>query len=120
MVSAGAVSDGAAEACGRNRNRAAGLPGTIKILFHGLMRGTGPTQSEPAAMQQLALDGYDPVFGARPLKRLIQREVVDRIANEMVAGHIMEGAKVTVDMNWEGEYSARVENPQVLTATPVE
>ena len=73
-----------------------------------------------AAMQQLALDGYDPVFGARPLKRLIQREVVDRIANEMVAGHIMEGAKVTIDMNWEGGYFVKVENPQELTATPVE
>ena len=34
----------------------------------------------PAAMEHLAIDGYDPVYGARPLKRLIQREVVDRIA----------------------------------------
>ena len=66
------------------------------------------------AMQQLALDGYDPVFGARPLKRLIQREVVDRIASEMVAGHVMEGAKVTIDQNFEGEYVCRVENPANL------
>jgi ATP-dependent Clp protease ATP-binding subunit ClpB len=73
----------------------------------------------PAAMQQLALDGYDPVFGARPLKRLIQREVVDRIANEMVAGHIMEGAKVTVDMGIDGDYFATIENPQELVAEPV-
>ena len=73
----------------------------------------------PAAMQQLALDGYDPVFGARPLKRLIQREVVDRIANEMVAGHVMEGAKVTVDMGIDGNYFATVENPQELVAEPV-
>ena len=68
-----------------------------------------------AAMQQLALDGYDPVYGARPLKRLIQREVVDRIAGEMVAGHILEGAKVTIDQNFEGEYVCKVENPTDLT-----
>lgn len=73
----------------------------------------------PAALQQLALDGYDPVFGARPLKRLIQREVVDRIANEMVAGRVMEGAKVTVDMGIDGNYFATVENPQELVAEPV-
>ena len=36
----------------------------------------------PAAMEHLAIDGYDPVYGARPLKRLIQREVVDRIAEQ--------------------------------------
>ena len=36
----------------------------------------------PAAMEHLAIDGYDPVYGARPLKRLIQREVVDRIAEK--------------------------------------
>lgn len=70
----------------------------------------------PAALQQLSVDGYDPVFGARPLKRLIQREIIDRIANEMVAGRVMEGAKVTVDLDFEGEYFVKVENPQVLTA----
>mgnify|MGYP002509773043 CR=1 FL=1 len=65
----------------------------------------------PAAMQQLSLDGYDPVFGARPLKRLIQKEIVDRIANEMVRGNVMEGAKVTIDLNDELRYAATVENP---------
>lgn len=32
----------------------------------------------PAALEHLSIDGFDPVYGARPLKRLIQREVVDR------------------------------------------
>ncbi len=65
------------------------------------------------AVQQLALDGYDPVFGARPLKRLIQSEVVDRVANEMVAGRVMENATVTIDLDSDANYVCKVENPKV-------
>ena len=64
----------------------------------------------PAAMQQLTLDGYDPVFGARPLKRLIQREIVDRIAGEMVRGNVLEGAHVTIDLDDDLRYMCKVEN----------
>jgi len=64
----------------------------------------------PGALQQLAIDGYDPVFGARPLKRLIQKEIVDRIANEMVKGQVLEGAKVTIDLDGEGNYTCEVKN----------
>jgi ATP-dependent Clp protease ATP-binding subunit ClpB len=64
----------------------------------------------PGALQQLAIDGYDPVFGARPLKRLIQKEIVDRIANEMVKGQVLEGAKVTIDLDGEGNYTCDVKN----------
>ena len=64
----------------------------------------------PAAMQQLTLDGYDPVFGARPLKRLIQREIVDRIAGEMVRGNVLEGAHVTIDLDDDLSYTCKVEN----------
>lgn len=68
---------------------------------------------KPAAIEQLAIDGFDPVFGARPLKRLVQREVVDRIANEMIAGRVLEGSKVTVDMDLMEGYTCRIENPAV-------
>ncbi len=70
----------------------------------------------PGAMQQLSLDGYDPVFGARPLKRLIQREIVDRIANQMVQGDVLDGAQVTIDVDETGNYTCKVENPQELLA----
>ncbi|MGI6221835.1 MAG: ATP-dependent chaperone ClpB [Coriobacteriales bacterium] len=53
----------------------------------------------PAAMDQLAIDGLDPVFGARPLKRLIQRDIVDLVANGLVAGEIGEGSRVLVDLD---------------------
>jgi ATP-dependent Clp protease ATP-binding subunit ClpB len=59
----------------------------------------------PAAAEQLAIDGFDPVYGARPLKRLIQRNVIDLLANEIVAGTIHEGDSVTVDLNDRLDYA---------------
>jgi len=56
----------------------------------------------PAAAERLAMDGFDPVFGARPLKRLIQREVVDRVAAAIIRGEAGEGSTVTVDAGDEG------------------
>ena len=53
----------------------------------------------PAAKQMLAVGGLDPVFGARPLKRLIQREVVDAIARAIIDGRVREGDTVTVDVD---------------------
>ncbi|PKQ16366.1 MAG: ATP-dependent chaperone ClpB [Actinobacteria bacterium HGW-Actinobacteria-7] len=55
-----------------------------------------------AAVERLSLDGFDPVFGARPLKRMIQREVVDRVAKALIEGRIHEGDTVTVDVTDEG------------------
>ncbi len=52
----------------------------------------------PAAVQSLAFDGLDPVYGARPLKRLIQRQVVDNVANLIIAGQVGEGDTVRVDV----------------------
>jgi ATP-dependent Clp protease ATP-binding subunit ClpB len=59
----------------------------------------------PAAVERLSLDGFDPVFGARPLKRLIQREVVDRVAKAMIGGSIHEGDTVKLDLDGQGEYA---------------
>ena len=50
-----------------------------------------------AAMDYIASEGYDPVFGARPLKRVIMREVVDRLASELLGGAISQGDRVIVD-----------------------
>ncbi len=52
----------------------------------------------PAAAERIAIDGFDPVFGARPLKRVIQREVVDRVAKELIEGRVAEGDTVTIDI----------------------
>jgi ATP-dependent Clp protease ATP-binding subunit ClpC len=49
------------------------------------------------ARASLARVGYDPVYGARPLKRVIQREVETPIARLIVAGKVRDGATIRVD-----------------------
>ena len=65
----------------------------------------------PAAMEHLAIDGFDPVYGARPLKRLIQRQVVDRIAEKVISGELLDRSHVLIDIDDEGEYTCIVEGP---------
>ncbi len=45
----------------------------------------------------LAMTGYDPAYGARPLRRLVQREIGDRLAREILAGTVTDGDTVLVD-----------------------
>ncbi|WP_285113663.1 ATP-dependent Clp protease ATP-binding subunit [Leifsonia sp. fls2-241-R2A-40a] len=54
-----------------------------------------------AAVAWIAEAGYEPEYGARPLRRVIQREVDDRIAELMVSGELAEGGRVTVDADGE-------------------
>jgi len=61
----------------------------------------------PAATERIALEGFDPVYGARPLKRVIQREVVDRVAKSLIDGSILEGATVIVDLGDNDELVMR-------------
>ncbi len=49
------------------------------------------------ARDWLALTGYDPAYGARPLRRLVQREIGDRLARALLAGEIVDGDTVQVD-----------------------
>ena len=65
----------------------------------------------PAAHEALAIDGYDPVYGARPLKRLVQREVVDRIADQVVHGNLLQGDHALIDVDSDGMYVCCVEKP---------
>ncbi|MGL4254816.1 MAG: ATP-dependent Clp protease ATP-binding subunit, partial [Microbacterium sp.] len=50
-----------------------------------------------AAIDWLAENGYEPEYGARPLRRLIQREIDDRVADRLVTGALADGGTVTVD-----------------------
>lgn len=56
----------------------------------------------PAARNWLAKHGYDPVFGARPLRRLMQQQIDDQLANLLLAGEISDGSNVRVDVGEEG------------------
>ena len=65
----------------------------------------------PAAVQSLSFDGLDPVYGARPLKRLIQRQVVDNVANLIIEGRLREGDAVRVDVGADDRlFAERFEN----------
>jgi ATP-dependent Clp protease ATP-binding subunit ClpB len=60
-------------------------------------------------MENLCIEGYDPVFGARPLKRLIQRNIVDLISNEIIKGTLHDGDKVKIEYDLaSGKYSCEV------------
>ncbi|UDM15225.1 AAA family ATPase [Clavibacter michiganensis subsp. michiganensis] len=57
----------------------------------------------PDARRWLAERGHDPLYGARPLRRLMQREIDDRLARELLAGDIRDGDAVRVDLAPDGD-----------------
>ena len=56
-----------------------------------------------AARDWLAKEGYDPAFGARPLKRVVQREVADKLAIQLLDGSFGEDSSIIVDSSADGE-----------------
>ena len=58
----------------------------------------------PAARLWLAEHGYDPVYGARPLRRLMQREIDDKLANLILDGQVEDGSIVKADVAVDGEH----------------
>ncbi|MEN6581611.1 MAG: ATP-dependent chaperone ClpB [Armatimonadota bacterium] len=56
-----------------------------------------------AAKEVIAKEGFDPVYGARPLKRAIQREIQDKLAMQLLEGRFKEGDRIIVDANDKGE-----------------
>lgn len=82
-----------------------------------------------SARSFIARRGFDPVYGARPLKRFLQHEVETRIGRALIAGDILDGAALTLDVEGEA-LSIRHRNPdspeeaaaepEVIDATVVE
>ncbi len=64
-----------------------------------------------AAKELLAEKGFDPNFGARPLRRVIQERVEDRLSEDLLAGKFGPGGTVYIDVDGDGEIVARVEAP---------
>jgi ATP-dependent Clp protease ATP-binding subunit ClpB len=54
---------------------------------------------EPAAVEQIAREGYDPVYGARPLKRLIQKKIQDRLAMLLLNGEVSPGDAIHLGLD---------------------
>jgi ATP-dependent Clp protease ATP-binding subunit ClpB len=69
----------------------------IRLLRQRLADRKLTVTLSPAAREYLAVKGFDPSYGARPLKRLIQREVQDALAMKLLAGEIREGDAIEID-----------------------
>ncbi|MBT4502315.1 MAG: type VI secretion system ATPase TssH, partial [Gemmatimonadetes bacterium] len=65
----------------------------------------------PAAQAFVARAGFDPVYGARPLKRFLQRELETRIGRALIGGDILDGAQIAVDI-LDGALTVTHENPE--------
>jgi ATP-dependent Clp protease ATP-binding subunit ClpB len=82
------------------------MDGIVEIQLRRLLRRLASRnialQLDDAAKTWLADAGYDPVFGARPLKRVIQRTLQDPLAEALLAGDILDGATVPVTAGSEG------------------
>ena len=59
-------------------------------------------EPDAKARDWLAHKGYDPAYGARPLKRVMQKELQDALAERLLAGEIKDGARVTVSADANG------------------
>ena len=66
-----------------------------------------------AAREHLGEKGFDPVLGARPLRRLIQNEVEDKLSDELLGGNIAEGDTAIVDLDEEGNVVVKVRSKEM-------
>ena len=55
-------------------------------------------------MEKLVEEGYNDMYGARPLKRVVQKRIEDRLSDEILAGHVLPGETVTVNVK-DGEFA---------------
>ncbi len=67
-------------------------------LAHRLAQRRLTLEVLPAARDWLAINGFDPVFGARPLRRLVQSAIGDQLAKKLLSGEVRDGDIVTVDV----------------------
>jgi ATP-dependent Clp protease ATP-binding subunit ClpB len=109
-----------------NRLEPAQLRQIVEIQLRTLRRRLADRkltlEISPEALDLLAREGYDPTYGARPLKRLIQRRLQDPIAMAILEGRVREGAAVEVDVV-DGELriaGGSVPSPEVVDAEVVE
>ncbi|WP_424941615.1 ATP-dependent chaperone ClpB [Aliiroseovarius sp. S253] len=82
------------------------MDGIVEIQLGRLTKRLGrrniSLELDEAAMKWLADEGYDPVFGARPLKRVIQRALQNQLAEMLLAGDVMDGDTITVSAGADG------------------
>ncbi len=73
-----------------------------------------------AARRHIAAEGFDPVYGARPLRRYLQHQLETRIGRALLAGDVPDGATLTVDVTTDGQLTINPNSPlDTNPATPV-
>ena len=83
------------------RNRAPRVQIEYDVELYGAEKKV-QLEVSPAAREWLALTGFDPAYGARPLRRLVQREIGDRLARAILSGEVRDGDTVAVDVATDG------------------
>jgi ATP-dependent Clp protease ATP-binding subunit ClpB len=88
----------------------------IQRLQHQLAQNDLNLEVTDAARNEIAVRGYDPTYGARPLKRVIQQQLQNPLATELLKGHFAPGSTVRIDFA-DGEFAfERAAEPEPLTA----
>ena len=86
----------------------------VELLLRDLRRRLAERridlQLSDAAREHVARTGYDPVYGARPLKRTLQRQIETRLGRALVAGQVADGSTVRVDLE-NGDLAFHIEPP---------
>jgi ATP-dependent Clp protease ATP-binding subunit ClpB len=90
----------------------------VEIQLRGLRKRLAERKIElelaPAAKEYLAREGFDPIYGARPLKRTIQKEIVQPLAMRLLQGDFRDGDTIVIDFQ-DGHIAFRREEPAVAT-----
>lgn len=73
----------------------------LKIVIERLKNKKIGLEFSDSAMNYLAKIGYDPIYGARPLKRVIQSEVLNPLSKDMISGKYKSGDNIKVDLKNE-------------------
>jgi ATP-dependent Clp protease ATP-binding subunit ClpB len=71
----------------------------LDVLRRRLAKRRLTLEVTDAGREWLAMNGFDPVYGARPLRRLVQSAIGDQLAKELLAGEVREGDTVRVDLD---------------------
>jgi ATP-dependent Clp protease ATP-binding subunit ClpC len=87
----------------------------IEVSKNLLIKGISMETTE-AARDWLGEKGYDPVFGARPLRRVIQNELEDRLSEALLGGRFGPGDTVVIDVSEAGEIVLTTQAPAELAA----
>ena len=74
----------------------------LKLVQEMLAHNGIQLQASEAALDKMAEKGYDPQFGARPVKRVIQKEILNTLSKSILSGEVHKDANIRVDWNGEG------------------